>query len=48
MKYTVDFFTYGIPLVVTVLTLNSYIGIFMIPSRAEEYLRDTYPEYDLV
>jgi len=48
MKYTVDFFTYGIPLVVTVLTLNSYIGTFMIPSRAEEYLRDTYPEYDLV
>ncbi|MFY7731299.1 MAG: hypothetical protein ACOVRN_17400 [Flavobacterium sp.] len=32
----------------TLVFLHNYIVLYVIPYRAEEYLRDTYPEYDLV
>lgn len=32
----------------TLAFLHNYIVLYVIPYRAEEYLRDTYPEYDLV
>lgn len=45
MKYTPDYITYALPVVVTLLTLNNYIGVFMIPKKADAYLKQTYPEY---
>ncbi len=30
-----------------VLALTEYVVLFLIPSKAEHYLRETYPEYDL-
>ena len=43
-----NFVLFGVSLFIVSLFLSSYIVIFLIPSKAEEYLKDTYPEYELV
>ncbi len=43
-----DFILVGISLLTVSLYLVSYIIIKMIPSKTESYLRETYPEYELV
>jgi hypothetical protein len=42
-----DFLLFGISFFIISLFLSSYIVIFLIPSKAEEYLKATYPEYEL-
>ena len=42
-----DYFLFGFSFFVVVLFLFSYIVIKIIPSKAEQYLKETYPEYDL-
>lgn len=46
--HTPDYVFYVLPVVATLFTLNNYIGVFMIPKKADEYLKATYPEYGLV
>jgi len=43
-----DFVLYVISLVIVSIYLGGYIIIKIIPSKAEEYLKETYPEYTLV
>ena len=42
-----DYALFGISLFLISLFLASYIVIFIIPSKAEQYLKETYPEYVL-
>jgi hypothetical protein len=43
-----DYVLFGISLILVALFLSSYIVIVIIPSKAEEYLKETYPEYGFV
>lgn len=43
-----DYFLFGISLFLISLFLSSYIVVFIIPSKAEQYLKETYPEYGMV
>ena len=43
-----DYALFGISLFLISLFLSSYIVIFIIPSKAEQYLKETYPEYGMV
>ena len=43
-----DYVLFGISLILVALFLSSYIVIVIIPSKAEDYLKETYPEYGFV
>ena len=43
-----DYILFGISLFLISLFLSSYIVVFIIPSKAEQYLKETYPEYGMV
>lgn len=43
-----DYALFGISLFLISLFLSSYIVVFVIPSKAEDYLKETYPEYGMV
>ena len=43
-----DYALFGISLFLISLFLASYIVIFIIPSKAKQYLNETYPEYGMV
>lgn len=43
-----DYVLFGISLILISIFLSSYIVIVIIPSKAEEYLKETYPEYGFV
>ena len=43
-----DYALFGISLFLISLFLSSYIVIFIIPSKAKQYLNETYPEYGMV
>lgn len=42
-----DFVIFGLSLLIVSLFLGTYIITRVIPSKAEQYLKETYPEYDL-
>jgi len=43
-----DYVLFGISLFLICLVLSCYIIVKIIPSKAGEYLKETYPEYELV
>ena len=43
-----DYALFGISLFLISLFLSSYIVVFVIPSKAEHYLKETYPEYGII
>ncbi|WP_338409361.1 hypothetical protein [uncultured Flavobacterium sp.] len=42
-----DYFLFGFSLFIVTFLLVTYIVVKIIPSKAEKYLKETYPEYEL-